>query len=149
MDKAVSLIENVKERMQAQKTVNRIAFLTLTGIALLFGSHALASGFSLPPWVTLTLLAIALTPVLLRVTRESRGDMTESVATLIDNKVTGRERFLTIATVKSSHIEGMPQTGIETHLRMQAAQKAPFFVPERELPFKIERRVGLSMGAAL
>ncbi len=149
MDKAVSLIEYTKQRMQAHKTVNRIAFLTLNGIALLFGNYALASGLSLPPWIPLTLLAVALTPFFLRVARESRSDITESVATFIDRKVTGRERFLTIATAKSPHIHGAWQAEIQTQLRRQAAQKATFFVPERELPFKIERRVGLSMGAAL
>lgn len=149
MDKAVSLIEDTKQRMRAQKTVNRIAFLALNGIALLFGNYALASGFSLPPWVTLTLLAMALTPFFLRVARESRSDITKSVATLIDEKVTGRERFLTIATAKSPPIQGARQAEIQTQLRRQAAQKATFFVPQHELPFKIERRVSLSMGAAV
>ncbi len=143
MDSLSQLFTATARRVLWQRSANTLGFFLPLGIAVFFLGYclilacALSIGFSfLPPLVVFGFLLKSL-----RQGKKSYQD--ESIARLLDEKTAGQERFLTLATLPSS-------SDFLAQVRSQAARQAAFFVPERDLPFHLDRRVPFAcVGAVL
>ena len=143
MDSLSQLFTATARRVLWQRSANTLGFFLPLGIAVFFLGYclilawALPVGFAfLPPLVVFGFLLKSL-----RQGKKSYQD--ESIARLLDEKTAGQERFLTLATLPSS-------SDFVAQIRSQAARKAAFFVPERDLPFHLDRRVPFAcVGAVL
>ena len=143
MDSLSQLFTATARRVLWQRSANTLGFFLPLGIAVFFLGYclvlacALPGGFSfLPPLVVFGFLLQSLR-------RGKKSYQDESIARLLDEKTAGQERFLTLATLPSS-------SDFLAQVRSQAARKAAFFVPERDLPFHLDRRVPFAcVGAVL
>ncbi len=143
MDSLSQVLTATARRLRWQRSTNTLGFFLPLGLAVFFLgyglvlAYALPSGFSLlPPTVVCGFLLRALR-------QEKKGCQDERIARLLDEKTAGQERFLTLATLPSS-------SDFVAQVRSEAARKAAFFIPERDLPFHLDRRVPFScVGAVL
>lgn len=143
MDSLSQLFTATARRVLWQRSANTLGFFLPLGIAVFFLGYslilagALPIGFAfLPPLVVFGFLLQSLR-------QGKKSYQEESIARLLDEKTAGQERFLTLATLPSS-------SDFVAQVRSQAARKAAFFVPERDLPFHLDRRVPFAcVGAVL
>ena len=149
LDKLSQLIASTRYRALQQRRVNTLGFFLPLGAALFFLADILLYSFSLPSVFALILPLIVLCFMLNSLRRDKKTIHQETIAALLDEKTDGKERFLTLVTLPPS---GHPNASASflTQLRSEAARKAAFFVPKRDLPFQLDRRVPAAfLGAVL
>lgn len=152
VDKLSQLIATTHYRALQQRRVNTLGFFLPLGVALFFLADVLLYSLSLPSVFALILPLIVLCFMLNSLGRDKKTVRKETIATLLDEKTDGKERFLTLVTLPpsrpSEHLKA--SASFLTQLRSEAARKAAFFVLKRDLPFQLDRRVPVAfLGAVL
>ena len=147
----LDLIEQTGQHVRRQRSLNILSFFVPIGLATAIVSYVVVSVFSLPLLLILIPLGIwaAFFATAMRRTQTVGGQ--EMMAGLLDKKMLSKERFLTLATLP----ESQHQPSLLPLLQRDATQRATSFVPQRDLPFRLDRRVPigavisvLSVGAA-
>jgi len=152
LDKLSQLIASTHYRALQQRRMNTLGFFLPLGVALFFLADVLLYSFSLPSVFALILPLIVLCFMLNSLGHDKKTIRQETIATLLDEKTDGKERFLTLVTLPPSRPSEHPAASASflTQLRSEAARKAAFFVPKRDLPFQLDRRVPVAfLGAVL
>jgi len=152
MDNLSQLIASTHYRALQQRRVNTLGFFLPLGVALFFLADVLLYSFSLPVVFALILPLIVLCFMLNSLGRDKKTVRREIIAALLDEKTDGKERFLTLVTLPPSSPSEHPNASASflTQLRREAARKAALFVPKRDLPFQLDRRVPVAfLGAVL
>ena len=143
MDSLSHLFATTARRVLWQRSANTLGFFLPLGIAVFFLGYGLVLACSLPIWVSFLPPVIVFGVLLNSLRQEKKSCQDERIAGLLDEKTAGQERFLTLATLPAS-------SDFLAQVRNQAARKAAFFVPERDLPFQLDRRVPIAcVGAVL
>ncbi len=152
LDKLSQLIVSTHYRALRQQRMNTLGFFLPLGVMLFFLADVLLYSFCLPSVFALILPLIVLGFMLNSLGHDKKTIRQETIATLLDEKTDGKERFLTLVTLPPSHPSEHPAAAASflTQLRNEAARKAAFFVPKRDLPFQLDRRVPVAfLGAVL
>ena len=143
MDSLSHLFATTARRVLWQRSANTLGFFLPLGIAVFFLGYGLALACSLPIWVSFPLPVIVFGMLLNSLRQEKKSCQDERIASLLDDKTDGQERFLTLATLPAS-------SDFLAQVRNEAARQAAFFIPERDLPFQLDRRVPFAcVGAVL
>ena len=143
MDSLSHLFATTARRVLWQRSANTLGFFLPLGIAVFFLGYGLVLACSLPIWGSFLPPVIVFGVLLNSLRQEKKSCQDERIAGLLDEKTAGQERFLTLATLPAS-------SDFLAQVRNQAARKAAFFVPERDLPFQLDRRVPFAcVGAVL
>lgn len=143
MDSLSHLFATTARRVLWQRSANILGFFLPLGIAVFFLGYGLVLACSLPIWVSFLPPVIVCGVLLNSLRQEKKSCQDERIAGLLDEKTAGQERFLTLATLPAS-------SDFLAQVRSQAARKAAFFAPERDLPFHLDRRVPFAcVGAVL
>ena len=143
MDNLSHLFTTTARRVVWQRSANALGFFLPLGIAVFFLGYGLVLACSLPIGVSFLPPVIVCGFLLHSLRQEKKGCQDERIAGLLDEKTAGQERFLTLATLPAP-------SDFLAQIRSEAARKAAFFVPERDLPFQLDRRVPLAcVGAVL
>ena len=143
MDSLSQLFAATARRVLWQRSANTLGFFLPLGIAVFFLGYSLILVCSLPIGFAFLPPVVVFGFLLQSLRQGKKGCQDESIARLLDEKTVGQERFLTLATLPSS-------SDFVAQVRSQAARKAAFFVPERDLPFHLDRRVPFAcVGAVL
>ena len=143
MDSLSQLFAATARRVLWQRSANTLGFFLPLGIAVFFLGYSLILACSLPIGFAFLPPVVVFGFLLQSLRQGKKGCQDESIARLLDEKTVGQERFLTLATLPSS-------SDFVAQVRSQAARKAAFFVPERDLPFHLDRRVPFAcVGAVL
>ncbi len=149
MDSLTALIAGTARRARRQKSTNALAvFLPLSAAAYFLGV-SLIRAFGLPAWIPAGLAATVLGGLVFALRAARRGTRTHTIAALLDEKTDGQERFLTYVSLPDVSPSEPSASDVHAHLRVQAARKAALFVPKRDLPFRLDRRVPLTCAAAV
>ncbi len=151
LDKLSQLIASTHYRALRQRRMNTLGFFLPLGVALFFLADVLLYSFSLPSVFALILPLIVLCFMLNSLGHDKKTIPQETIATLLDEKTHGKERFLTLVTLPPSPPSEHPAASASflTQLRSEAAGKAAFFVPKRDLPFQLDRRVPVAFLCAV
>ena len=148
MDSLTALIAGAVRRARRQKSANALAvFLPLSAAAYFLGA-SLIRAFGLPAWIPAGLAAVVLGGLIFALRAARRATQTRTIASLLDEKTGGQERFLTYVSLPDGSPSESAASDFRTHLRVQTARKAALFVPKRDLPFRLDRRVPLACAAA-
>lgn len=148
MDSLAALIAGAVRRARRQKSANVLAvFLPLSAAAYFLGA-SLIRAVGLPAWIPAGLAAAVLGGLIFALRTARRTTQTRTIASLLDEKTGGRERFLTYVSLPDGSPSESAASDFRTHLRVQTARKAALFVPKRDLPFRLDRRVPFACAAA-
>ena len=137
----LALIHKTTQHLRRQRYLNVLGFFLPLGLALGLSGYLVLTTVSWP-------LALLLGPLgvwafffwtSLRQTQNSAGHQT--AAALLDEKTLSKERFLTLATLSRPQ----EHTGLLPLLQRDTAKRAAFFVPERDVPFRLDRRVPIGL----
>ncbi len=143
MDSLSQLLTATARRVLWQRSANTLGFFLPLGIAVFFLGYSLLLACSLPIGFAFLPPVVVFGFLLQSLRQGKKSYQDESIARLLDEKTAGQERFLTLTTLSSS-------SDFLAQVRSQAARKAAFFVPERDLPFHLDRRVPFAcVGAVL
>ncbi len=143
MDSLSQLLTATARRVLWQRSANTLGFFLPLGIAVFFLGCSLLLAYSLPIGFAFLPPVIVFGFLLESLRQEKKNCQDESIARLLDEKTAGQERFLTLTTLPHS-LDFLAQ------VRSEAARRAAFFIPERDLPFHLDRRVPFAcVGAVL
>lgn len=139
------LLQQVRDRLLQQKRLNTLGFfiplaisswvLGLLVIDILSLPHLLSL---LPPLICCGFLGAALWKA------QTAVDF-ETVAALVDDKVGGKDRFLTLVSAPQEETEDVFYSVVQR----QTEELADFLRPERDLPFSFDRQILFSVCGAL
>ena len=150
MDNLSRLIANTARRAFRQRSINALGFFLPLGIALFFLAYSVVRIAALPVWLSFLPPVVVLGFLLKVLLQEKRRNQNETIASLLDEKTDGQERFLTLVTLPASSRPERPAPDFLAQLQREAARKAAVFAPKRDLPFRLDRRVPLAcVGAVL
>ncbi len=149
MDSLTALISGTARRARRQKSTNALAVFLPLGAAAYFLGVSLLRAFGLPAWIPAGLAATVLGGLVFALRAARQGTQTHTIAALLDEKTDGQERFLTYVSLPDVSPSKSSASDVHAHLRVQAARKAALFVPKRDLPFRLDRRVPLTCAAAV
>ena len=149
MDSLTALIAGAARRVWHQKSANALAVFLPLGAAAYFLGVGLIHAFGLPAWIPTGLAATVLGGLVFALRAAHRGTQTHTIAAFLDEKTGGQERFLTYVSLPDVSPSESSASDVHAHLRVQAARKAVLFVPKRDLPFRLDRRVPLTCAAAV
>ena len=147
---AFTLINRTAQHLRRQRRLNVLGFFLPLGIALGLGGGLLLASVS---WLLVLLLA----PLgvwaffLWTALRHTRHDAEhQSAAALLDERTLGKERFLTLATLSQPQaLTGLNKkrssSTLVSLLERDTAKRAAFFVPERDVSFRWDRRVPIGL----
>ena len=131
------VITRTAQRLRLHRYLNILGFFLPLGLALGLGGAVTLASVSWP-------LALLLGPLggwaffFCKALRHVHiGHQTAAV--LLDKKTQSKERFLTLATI------AQPPDRMAILLQRDAAGRAAFFVPERDVPFQLDRRVPIGL----
>ena len=149
MDSLTALIAAAVRRARRQKSANVLAvFLPLSAAAYFLGA-SLIRAFGLPAWIPAGLAAVVLGGLIFALRAARRATKTRTIASLLDEKTGGQERFLTYISLPDVSPSESAASDFRTYLRVQTARKAALFVPKQDLPFRLDRRVPFACAAAV
>lgn len=144
MSVPTALIEHTSRRVLRHRQLNDLGFFLPLGIAIGALGRFVLTTFSLPVSFALVPLAICGGLLAFALWRTQKVVEQTTVAALLDEKTDGQERFLTLATC--------PQTQANrpflTLVDQQATRQSASFEPTREVPFKLDKRVPITVLAA-
>ena len=149
MDSLTALLAGAVRRARRQKSANALAVFLPLGAAAYFLGASLTRAFGLPVWIPAGLAVAVLGGLIFALLTARRATQTRTIASLLDEKTGGRERFLTYVSLPDVSLSESAASDVRTHLRIQTARKAALFVPKRDLPFRLDRRVPLACAAAV
>lgn len=149
MDSLTALIAGAVRRARRQKSANALAVFLPLGAAAYFLGASLIRVVGLPAWIPAGLAAAVLGGLIFALRAARRTTQTRTIASLLDEKTAGRERFLTYVSLPDVSPSESAASDFRTHLRVQTARKAALFVPKRDLPFRLDRRVPPACAAAV
>ena len=147
---AFTLINRTAQRLRRQRRLNVLGFFLPLGMALGLGGGLLLASVSWP-------LGLLLAPLgvwaffLWTALHHTRHDAEhQSAAALLDEKTLGKERFLTLATLSQPQAptglnKKRSSSTLVSLLERDTAKRAALFVPERDVPFRLDRRVPISL----
>ena len=139
-----TLIAQTGRRLRNQRRANIYSFFLSLMVALLVTGHILLSAFSLSAFLVLIPLTLLGTLMILTLVKAKKVEDWEAVASFLDEQTDGQERFLTYATLAQNQ-PGLPFSSL---LQRQTARKASSFIPARDLPFTVDKRVPVALLAA-
>ena len=141
-----TLIERTGRRLLRHRQANVLGFFLPLAIVAVMACRVLLAAFSFPALLVLIPLALFAGVLTVALRRARKAAEREIVAALLDEKTGGQERFLTLATFPQTQ----PNAPLLAVVRHQAASRSASFVPARDLPFKLDKRVSLALlGAGL
>lgn len=155
MDSLNALIADTTRRARRQKRANALGFFLPLGVAVYFLGSSVVWSFGWPTWLPVGLAVAVLGGLTYALRQARRATQPRAIAALLDEKTNGQERFLTYVSLSSATDSARtdPTTGRASdflaRLGSQAAHKAAFFAPKRDLPFRLDRRVPLACVAAV
>ena len=149
MDSLSALLAGAVRRARRQKSANALAVFLPLGAAAYFLGASLTRAFGLPVWIPAGLAAAVLGGLIFALLTTRRATQTRTIASLLDEKTGGEERFLTYVSLPDVSLSKSAASDVRTHLRVQTSRKAALFVPKRDLPFRLDRRVPLACAAAI
>ena len=147
---AFTLINRTAQHLRRQRRLNVLGFFLPLGVALGLGGGLLLASVSWP-------LGLLLAPLgvwaffLWTALRHTRHDAEHhSAAALLDERTLGKERFLTLATLSQPQAPAglskkRSSSPLVSLLERDTDKRAAFFVPERDVPFRLDRRVPVSL----
>ena len=147
---AFTLINRTAQHLRRQRRLNVLGFFLPLGVALGLGGGLLLASVSWP-------LSLLLAPLggwaffLWTALRHTRHDAEHhSAAALLDERTLGKERFLTLATLSQPQAStGLSKkrasSTLVSLLERDTDKRAAFFVPERDVPFRWDRRVPIGL----
>jgi hypothetical protein len=139
-----TLIAQTGRRLRNQRRVNIYSFFLSLMIAVLVAGSMVSAIFSLSAFLVLIPLALLVTLMIRALVKARKMEDWEAVASFLDEKTDGQERFLTYATLAQEQ----PDLPFAPLLQRQTARKASSFIPEQDLPFKVDKRVPVAALAA-
>ncbi|MBI3304171.1 MAG: hypothetical protein HYZ72_19070 [Deltaproteobacteria bacterium] len=140
------LLERTSQRLLRQRQVNVLGFFLPLAVATGAACRVVLAAFSLPALLALVPVALCGGFLTAALWRARKAVKRETVATLLDEKTGGQDLFLTLATCPQTQ----PHVPFLALVRHQAASRAASFMPERDVPFTLEKRVlPAFLGAAL
>ena len=172
---ALTLINRTARHLRRQRRLNVLGFFLPLGVALGLGGGLLLASVSWPLVLLLAPLGVwaFLLWTALRHTRHDAEH--QNAAALLDERTLGKERFLTLATLSQpqaptglkvdddkadddDRLTRREQRPLCDHpskksaastlvslLERDTARRAAFFVPERDVPFRLDRRVPIGL----
>jgi hypothetical protein len=137
---SIQLIEQTRRRLVRQRQINGLGMIFPIAIALAWCCWVTLDFLALPRWIIVAPLVV-LGAWLVLVTRQTKQSVEQDlVAGLIDEKTDSKDRFLTFATTPPTQAV----SPLFPVLQGQIAQKAAAFRLDRDVPFRLDRRVILS-----
>lgn len=133
----LDLILQTGQHVRRQRTINILSFFVPVGVATAIVVYIVLIVFSLPLLFLLIPLGLWAAFFVMAIRRTPSSGQWEAAATLIDEKTLSKERFLTLATLP----ESQHQLSLLPLLQRDTTQRAASFIPERDLPFHLDRRV--------
>ena len=140
-----ALLQQVRDRLLRQKRLNAFGFFIPLAISSWVFGFLVLSVFScpqilslLPPLICCGFLGVALW-------KAQAAVGLETVAALVDDKVRGKDRFLTLISAPQETME----EAFYSVVQRQTEWLAESFRPERDLPFSFDRRILFSVCGAL
>ena len=147
---ALTLINRTARHLRRQRRLNVLGFFLPLGVALGLGGGLLLASVSWP--LVLLLAPLGVWAFLLwTALRHTRHDAEhQNAAALLDERTLGKERFLTLATLSQPQAPtGLSKkraaSALVSLLERDTARRAAFFVPERDVPFRLDRRVPIGL----
>ncbi len=142
MDSLSHLFTTTARRVLWQRSANALGFFLPLGSAVFFLGYGLVLACSLPIGLSFLPPVVVFSFLLQSLRQEKKNCQDERIASLLDEKTNGQERFLTLATLP-------PSSDFVAQVRSEAARKAAFFVPDRDLPFQLDKRVPFACVGAI
>jgi len=134
------LLERTSRRILRQRQINVLGFFIPLAIATGLVCRVLLTAFSLSPLLVLIPLTLCGVVFAVSLWRTPKAIGQETVATLLDEKTNGQDRFLTLATCPQTPAN----TSFLTLVKQQAAKQAATFEPKRDVPFKLDKKVSIA-----
>jgi hypothetical protein len=145
MTTPVSLIEQTSRRLLRQRQVNALSCFLPIGAATMVVSWVVVTRYHLPAFFLIVPVFLISSGLVAALWSARREDSRSAAASLIDERVKGQERFLTLATLPVMQ----PQASFFALLQQDAARKGAAFVPTRDIPFRLDRKVLLAWFASV
>ncbi len=137
----LALINTTAKRLRRQRCLNVLGFFLPLGLTIGLGSFLLLATLSWPLALLLGPLGVWAFFFWKAIRRTQNSTKPQPVAALLDEKTLSKERFLTLTTLS----QPPEHTGLLPLLQRDAARRTTFFVPERDLPFRLDRRVPIGL----
>ena len=135
-----TLIEQARKRLLRQKQLNAVIFFLLLAFSSWILGRLLFSIFPFP-YVILFLLPLGCGVLLGATLWKARISVNpEATATLLDRKIKGQDRFLTLVT--ASH--NVTEASFYSIVQQQAERLSRSFLLKQDLPFTVDRRTLIS-----
>lgn len=131
------VINRTAQRLRRHRYLNILSFFLPLGLALGLGGSLTLVSLSWP--LTLLLGPLGGWAFFFWKTLRHVHMSHETAAALLDEKTLSKERFLTLVTL------AQPPDHMALLLQRDTARRAAFFVPEREVPFQLDRRVPIGL----
>jgi hypothetical protein len=147
MSPALALIHQVRRRLLWHRQLNTLGFflpLAVVGWLLVQMASQLLALSRLVVLLPVVVCGVGIGMSLrkIRMTTEP-----ESIAALLDEKMQGKERFLTLVSALP-HSPSLSDSASYSVVQQQTDQLSKIFLPKKELPFSFDRRVlGAGIGA--
>jgi hypothetical protein len=139
-----TLIAQTGRRLRNQRWVNIYSFFLSLMVTVLVAGYTVFTIFALSAFLVLIPLALLVTLMIRALVKAGKIEDWEAVASFLDERTEGQERFLTYATLAQER----PDLPFAPLLQRQTARKASSFIPEQDLPFKMDKRVPVAVLAA-
>lgn len=134
------LIEHTRRRLIRQRQINGWGMICPVAIAIAWSCWVILDIFALPRLLLLAPLVVLFAWLLL-VARRTRQSVEQNLAAvLIDEKTDSKDQFLTFATTPPAQASSL----LFPVLQGQIAEKTAVFRLDRDVPFRLDRRVLLS-----
>jgi hypothetical protein len=147
MAPALALIHRTHQRLRRHWQLNTIGFWLPVAIIGWAVDYLILNFVSYPRFLTLLPPVICCGYLGITLWKARTVAEPESVAALLDDIVQGKERFLTVATTPQSSTA--LEHGFYRVITAQADALSRDFLPERDLPFVLDRRVPWAMLGAV
>jgi hypothetical protein len=138
------LIERTSRRLLRYRQLNDLGFFLPLGVAIGALCRFVLTVFSLPATFALVPLVICGGLLAFALWRTRKVVEQTTVAALLDEKTGGQERFLTLATCPQTQAN-RPFLAL---VDQQAARQSASFEPKRDVSFKLDKRVPITVLAA-
>jgi hypothetical protein len=141
---SAALVENTRQRLLRQRQLNVLGFFLPLAIAAGVVGWVVLGVFSFPPLLAFIPAVLCGGLLVISLRRIRKTAEKETIAALLDEKTAGQDRFLTLTTCSETQVNSSFLALVD----QQAARKAAAFAPARDLPFKLDRRVPVTLLAA-
>ena len=138
------LIEQTRRRLILQRQMNCLGIFSPVAVAVTWLCWVLLDVFALPRLLVVGPVVV-LAAWLLFVARRAKQSVEQDLAAvLIDEKTDSKDRFLTFSTT----LQTQTPSALFPVLQRQIVEKSSAFRLDRDVPFRLDRRVLISLGGS-